>query len=289
MSRPAGHVDPRELARRARRRRAARRARRCRAWGWRPGRRTARPPRARGAACAARRGRAPRRRARGRRAAARGRRRSTLTTSSPSSAPIRSDGLGDRRVADDEHARRGQHRLEEHLDRAARQARVLDGTAPSSAADLARAALAVLGERQDPQQHARRSASACSAYARTLCSAHTPPTKPSIVPSASTSATLPGSTLAGRCARTTVAVTNAAPSAASSSARRERAAVIIAAARAAPASPPTRAPGCTACRRARRRASRTARRSRRSRSPAASRRWATRRRPWRRADGAGTA
>ena len=32
---------------------------------------------------------------------------------------------GDRRVADDEHARRGQHRLEEDLDRAAGQARVL--------------------------------------------------------------------------------------------------------------------------------------------------------------------
>ena len=52
---------------------------------------------------------------------------STPTTSSPSSAPIRRTAAGDRRLADDEHPRRGQHGLEEDLDRAARQARVLDG------------------------------------------------------------------------------------------------------------------------------------------------------------------
>ena len=72
----------------------------------------------------------------------------------------------------------------------------------------------------------------------------------------------PASTLVGRCARTTVAVTNG-------DARRGEllrppatcAADIIAAARGAPASPPTRAPGCRACRCGRRRASRAARRS----------------------------
>ena len=49
---------------------------------------------------------------------------------------------------------------------------------------------------------------AASEYSRTLCWAQTPPTKPSIVPSSWTSAASPGSTLVGRCTRTTVAITN---------------------------------------------------------------------------------
>ena len=52
-----------------------------------------------------------------------------------------------------------------------------------------------------------------SAWSRTLCCAQSPPMNPSIVPSACTSPTLPGSTLAGRCTRTTVATTNGAPAA----------------------------------------------------------------------------
>ena len=65
----------------------------------------------------------------------------------------------------------------------------------------------------------------------------------------------------GAATRTTVAVANGTPCSASSCARRVRAGGIIAAARAGPASPPTRGRGCTACRGARRRATRTARRS----------------------------
>ena len=47
-----------------------------------------------------------------------------------------------------------------------------------------------------------------AACSRTDACAQTPPTKPSIVPSSSTSAESPGRTLVGFAARTTVAVTN---------------------------------------------------------------------------------
>src|SRR3954452_23770371 len=57
--------------------------------------------------------------------------------------------------------------------------------------------------------------SARMACRRTLACAQTPPTKPSMVPSASTSAESPGRTLAGLAARTTVAVTNGTRSATS--------------------------------------------------------------------------
>ena len=69
--------------------------------------------------------------------------------------------------------------------------------------------------------------SARSACRRTLCSAHAPPTKPSIVPSPSTRAASPVRTLVGRCARTTVATTNGVRAARSSSARRLRRAAIM--------------------------------------------------------------
>ena len=148
----------------ARRRRAARPSTPVPRLGWRPARRTARPPRARGAACAARRGRARRPRARGRRA--RGSR------SSPSArrprararAPSRSDGRGDRRVADDEHPRRGQHRLQEHLDRAAREARVLHG----HGAVRARSTSAGVGRR--PPRRTAGSAAAPPRRSRIACS-----------------------------------------------------------------------------------------------------------------------
>ena len=64
------------------------------------------------------------------------------------------DGLGSRRRADHEHARRGQYRLEEHLDHASRQAWILDDDGAVLGGEvMARAPLAVLGERQDPQQY----------------------------------------------------------------------------------------------------------------------------------------
>ena len=47
--------------------------------------------------------------------------------SSPSSGAEAQERRGDRRVTGHDHPRRGQERLEEHLDRAARQARVLHG------------------------------------------------------------------------------------------------------------------------------------------------------------------
>ena len=65
-----------------------------------------------------------------------------------------------------------------------------------------------------PSSGTRRSSSgspvsiARSACRRTEDSAHTPPTNPSIVPSGRTTAALPGRTLVGRRARTTVASAN---------------------------------------------------------------------------------
>ena len=84
-------------------------------------------------------------------------------------------------------------------------------------------------------------------YARTLCSAQAPPTKPSMEPSLRTIATSPARTLVGRWARTTVAETNDSPWAASSCARRSVVAFLTGAAPGGPASRPTPARGCTAC------------------------------------------
>src|SRR3954471_12490044 len=69
--------------------------------------------------------------------------------------------------------------------------------------------------------------SARAAYRRTEACAHTPPTKPSMVPSASTSAESPGRTLAGLAARTTVAVTNGTRSATSRAIRSMSSPLII--------------------------------------------------------------
>ncbi len=122
-------VDAARAAPRARRLRAVRRARPRRACGWPRARRSGRR-----ASSAARR-------------IARSSRPWAATTTARSSADgvggaavvaPRVDGLepqlrpeaqqrrGDRRVAGDDHPRRGQERLEEHLDRAARQTRVLN-------------------------------------------------------------------------------------------------------------------------------------------------------------------
>ena len=229
----------------------------------RRGRRTAAPPRARGAACAARRGRARRRRARGRRAAGRGARRRPRRPSKPSSPPTRTSARAIGVSPDHEHPRRGQHRLEEHLDRAAREARVLHGDRAVVAGHVVRRA-AVRPRRTAGSAAAppRRSRIACSAYARTLCSAQSPPTKPSIVPSAEHERDVAGLRRWSAAARARRSRSRTArPGRRAPAARRDMAALIIAAARGGPASPPTRAPGCTACRCGRRRASRAARRS----------------------------
>ena len=78
----------------------------------------------------------------------------TATASRPSSAPSRSEGAGDRRVAHHEHARRAYHGLEEDLDRPAGQARVLDRHRALLARDLPAlgADLGLVAEREDPQQ-----------------------------------------------------------------------------------------------------------------------------------------
>ena len=165
--------------------------------------------------------------------------------------------LGDRRVADDHDARRRAARVEEDLQRAAAVARVVRG---DRAVDdrprrrRRRAPAAAAAARPSPSRAARAGAPSSSAQ--------TPPTNPSMVPSASTSAASPGRALVGLCARTTVAVTNAwRARPATAGARSARAVVITAAASPFPASRPTRAPACTACRCGRRRATRAARRS----------------------------
>ena len=65
------------------------------------------------------------------------------------------DRARDRRLAHDEDARRGHDRLEEDLDRAVGQARVLDGHGPvlGRRVGVRGAALARFRERKDPQQH----------------------------------------------------------------------------------------------------------------------------------------
>ena len=259
-SRPARRSA--RAAPRGRRRRAARRARRRRACGWRRGRRTARRPRARGAACAARRARARRRRARGRRPPARaaavdGDDVEPELGAERAGPPPRSACRRRRARAAPAAPARGRSRS---------RRRTGTGSARSRRRPRPRSPRPVPGSSPiGPSGTIRNSTAssvsiAFSEYTRTLCCAQTPPTKPSIVPSPSTSATSPAFTLVGRCARTTVAVTNAVPSAASSCARRDTAALIIAVARGAPASPPRRGPGCRACRCGRRRASRAARR-----------------------------
>ena len=174
------------------------------------------PPRGRGAACAARRARAPRRRARGRRA---GGSRPSSVTRDDVEPELGADAAGPP-------PRSASRRPRARAARAARargtpRSRLPTGTgsarstAPSSAATGHRAALAVLGERQDAQQHGLAALERLQRVRAHAVLRHMPPTKPSIVPSASTSATFPASTLVGRCTCTTVAVTNAAPSAAS--------------------------------------------------------------------------
>ena len=199
-------------------RRAARPPRRRRARGWpRAPRRAGRPP-ARGAARAARRARARPPPGRGRPRAARPR--AGPVTSRSSSAPSRATAaaigvspttstrgeasIGSRKISSDPPDRHG----------------FCTVTAPSAA-----------GASSSPGRMRSSSASpvssARSACRRTLCSAHAPPTKPSIVPSPSTIAASPVRTLVGRCARTTVATTNGVRAARRSSARRLRLAPII--------------------------------------------------------------
>ncbi len=257
-----GDVDQRRGAPWQPRRRAARRARRRRAWGWPRGRCRARPPPARGAACAARPVRAPRRRARDRRRTARGPPPSTATGSSPSAAPSEriAPAIGVSPTTRTRGAGRTGSRKISIVPPDRQVFRAV--TAPSSiGTSWPCSGPSPIG----PSGTIRNSNAsslwiAFSAYTRTLCCAHMPPMNPSIVPSASTSATSPALTLVGRCARTTVAVTNTVPWAASSCARRDTAALIIAVARDALAWPPRPGRACRACRGARRRARRAARR-----------------------------
>ena len=131
----------------------------------------------------------------------------TATTSSPSSAPIaqrprpRSASRPRRRRAARARRARGRSR-----------SRRPTGTGSGPSRRRPRPPRRLLGRPRALRANGRIRSStgsplsiALSAYARTLCSAHAPPTNPSIVPSPSTSATLPASALVGRCARTTVA------------------------------------------------------------------------------------
>ena len=136
-------------------------------------------------------------------------------------------------------------------------------TAPSSRGDLVARAALVVAERQDPQQQRLAALDRLAARTRARCAPRrrrrrSP--RSSRRPSTSADVSRPRRS-SGRCARTTVAVTNGSPRSASSLRPPRQRRRIIAAARAAPASPPRRAPGCTACRCGRRRASRAARRS----------------------------
>ena len=175
---------------------------------------------ARGAGRAARRARARRPPGRGRRRAGSTSAPGTVATSRSSSAPRRATApaigvspttstrgeasIGSRKISSDPPDRHG----------------FCTVTAPSAA-----------GASSSPGRMRSSSASpvssARSACRRTLCSAHAPPTKPSIVPSPSTIAASPVRTLVGRCARTTVATTNGVRAARRSSARRLRLAPII--------------------------------------------------------------
>ena len=246
-----GRVDAVEQLGRRRRRRAARRARPGRAAGSPRARRRAARPRAPPSARAAPRGRGRRRPARGRPSRGSNSPPTTATMSSPNSPPSRSSAC----------------EIGMSPSTSTRGAGTTGSTNTSIIPPDRHGFCTVTTPRSSsPPNGTTRSrivsppSIARSAYSRTLCSAQSPPTKPSIVPSSSTSAVLPGFALVGRSTRTTVAVANGTPRSASSCARRVRAVGIIAAALGAPASPPTRGPGCRACRGGRRRAA-AARRS----------------------------
>ena len=131
----------------------------------------------------------------------------STVSSPPTRVGVPADLLGDtgererhRGAADDEHQRRGQHRLQEDLERAARQARVVHHELAGLAAP--RASGVIRSSSDSPLS------SSASPWARTVDSAHDPPTNPSIVPSGSTSASAPGFADVGASASTTRACTN---------------------------------------------------------------------------------
>ena len=215
---------------------------------------------------AARRARAPRRRARGRRGRGSSSSSSTATVVEPELRADPHDRARDRRVAHDEHARRGQAGSRKTSIAPPDRHGFWTVTAPSSLATSTPSGPTSPRRRTAGSAAARpRRSPAPAASRRARCARRTtPPTKPSIVPSPSTSATLPGLD-ARRALRAhhgrgheRLARRRRAPALAATWRRG-----IIAAARVAPASPPRRAPGCRACRCARPRASRAARRSRR--------------------------
>ena len=267
MSRPAGVSIRSSSSSGDARRRAARRAPPRRACGWpRARRRAARP-------------RAPRRRiasssrpcAATTSARSSGRRRdpppsSTGTASSPSSGAEPQQRRRDRRVAGDDHPRRGQERLEEHLDRAARQARVLDGDRRRRRAPPRRSTWrlsSTSGRRAgSAAAAARRARSPAASRARTLCcGAHAADEPLDASRRSWTSATLPGRALVGCCdAHDRGGDERARPARLSSCARSRARPVIIAAARASLHRRPHARRACTACRCGRRRGSRAARR-----------------------------
>ena len=231
------------------------------ALGWRPGRRRGRPPRGRAQRVqlvapvrgdderevAGRRLSVARRRRRRRRG--RARRRSRRPP-------------GDRRLADDEHPRRGQHGLEEDLDRAAGEARVLrrsrrrprwrsrrpSGPSPRRSGRIRSSTASPVCERLQRSRRARcarrrRRRRSPRSSRRRARARRRPPRRWSAL----------GAHDRRRHER--LALARRAPALAATWRR-----VIIAVARAAPASPPRRAPGCRACRCGRRRGSRAARR-----------------------------
>ena len=173
----------------------------------------------------------------------------------------------DRRVPGDDDPRHRQHRLEEHLEGAAGQARILNRHGAVLATDLLgqrrilflvapgrprRAGSATAPASRSPSPGASR-AERCAAHRRRRRSPRSSrPRGRAPHPRAST--------LVGRSTRTTVATTYGEPFSLSSCAVRVSADEIIAEARAGPASPPTRARACTACRDGRRRGCRGARR-----------------------------
>ena len=116
----------------------------------------------------------------------------------------RHDRLGDRRAADDDQRAAGRWGSMKISSAPPLRHGLRSTTAPSIASTPS----------ASPSSGTSRSSSgspvsiARSECRRTEDSAHTPPTKPSMVPSGSTTAALPGRTLVGRRARTTVASTN---------------------------------------------------------------------------------
>ena len=173
----------------------------------------------------------------------------------------------DRRIADDQDAGRRQHRLEEDLDRAARQARVLDGHGALLGRErlglddlsLAIGHLALGRVGQDLQEHRLTRLDRLQRV-----HAH------AVLGTDAAHESLDRAVAEHECDITRTRARRALRAhdgggherdAASSEARRDISRLIIAAARGVPASRPTRAPGCRACRRGRRRGSRAARRS----------------------------